>query len=201
MTHVAGLLLAAGAGRRLGRPKALLRLNNRPLACVLADVLAAGGCDSVIVVIGASADTVRAQVFTDLVAEGWKARRPRLVINPDWATGMGSSLATGLQALPAQPEAALVALVDQPGITAAAVKRVASLAGPKALVAASYHGRRGHPVLFGRNHWAGITASASGDIGARAYLKDHDVELVECADVASDDDIDTPEAAAAWGIE
>jgi nicotine blue oxidoreductase len=198
---VAGLVLAAGAGSRLGRPKALLRLDNRTLAAHAADVLAESGCEPVIVVIGASADKVRACVFSDLAAAGRSALRPKLVINPDWDSGMGSSLIAGLQVLPEEAEAVVVILVDQPGITTAAVERLVARARPDALAAASYHGRRGHPILFGRGHWAGICASASGDSGARAYLKEHEVELVECADVASDDDIDTPEAAAAWGIE
>ena len=63
---------------------------------------------------------------------------------------------------------------------------------------AGYDGRRGHPVLFGREHWAGIAASAIGDVGARAYLKTREVLVVGCGDVASDEDIDTAEDARRW---
>ncbi len=203
--RVAGLLLAAGAGTRLGRPKALLRLGNQTLAERMTEVLAEGGCDPVVVVLGAGAEEARARIIPDNAAtprvSATLSRITReILINADWATGMGSSLAAGLRALPEQ-DAVVVALVDQPGISPEAVRRLVELADPEALAAAAYHGRRGHPVLFGRNHWDGIMAMAKGDMGARAYLKERDVRLVECADVASDDDIDTPEAAHAWGIE
>ncbi|MEU8569782.1 nucleotidyltransferase family protein [Streptomyces pathocidini] len=186
---VAGLLLAAGAGRRLGgHPKALLDHDGRPLIEHAVRVLREGGCDPVHVVLGASADTVRERVrLTGCV----------LVDNPDWAQGMGSSLQRGLASLAATDSpAALVALVDQPGIGPEAVARVAAAyASPSTLAAASYDGRRGHPVLFGADHWSGVAASATGDQGARAYLQRHaaQLRLIDCSDIAAPDDIDTPE--------
>ncbi|MYW66715.1 NTP transferase domain-containing protein [Streptomyces sp. SID8379] len=184
---VAGLLLAAGGGRRLGgRPKALLSHRGRPLVEHAAGVLRAGGCDPLHVVLGAAAGDVRERAVLDGCV---------VVENPDWADGMGSSLRAGLDSLAAtDATAALVLLVDQPGIGEAAVARVrAAYRSPGSLVAAAYDGERGHPVLFGREHWAGIAASASGDRGARAYLKEHAgaVELVECGDIAEAYDIDT----------
>ena len=89
MSRTAGLVLAAGAGRRYGSPKALVRLGDRLLVERAADLLAAGGCDPVLVVLGAAADEVLAT-----------AALPETVLNPDWATGMGSSLRAGLAALP-----------------------------------------------------------------------------------------------------
>ncbi|MFI6876509.1 NTP transferase domain-containing protein [Streptomyces sp. NPDC050400] len=185
--EVAGLLLAAGGGRRLGgRPKALLSHRGRPLVEHAVRMLRAGGCDRVHVVLGAAAGDVRARAELDGCV---------LVENPEWADGMGSSLRAGLGSLAdSGAGAALVLLVDQPGIGAAAVGRVReAYRSPGSLVAAAYDGERGHPVLFGRDHWAGIAASASGDRGARAYLKEHaaEVELVECGDVADAYDIDT----------
>ncbi len=187
----AGLLLAAGAGRRLGgRPKALLPYRGGLLVEHAARVLREGGCDPVYVVLGAAADEVRAR------AAGLGGCE--LVENPDWASGMGSSLRAGLTALsrltPA-PEAVVVALVDQPGIGPEAVARLLSGGvGRSRLAAAGYGGRRGHPVLFGAAHWAGVIASAAGDHGARGYLTEHqdDLTLVECGDIASPADIDTP---------
>ncbi|WP_420036488.1 nucleotidyltransferase family protein [Streptomyces sp. cg28] len=184
---VAGLLLAAGGGRRLGgRPKALLTMDGRPLVEHAVRVLRAGGCGPLHVVLGAAADGVRERAALDGCV---------LVDNPGWADGMGSSLRAGLDSLAAtDAAAALVLLVDQPGIGAAAVTRVReAFRSPASLVAAAYDGERGHPVLFGRDHWAGIAASASGDRGARAYLKEHAaaVELVECGDIAEAYDIDT----------
>lgn len=66
---------------------------------------------------------------------------------------------------------------------------------PDTLAAASYGGRRGHPVLFGARHWAAVARSAYGDVGARAYLREREgrIALVECGDVADPADIDTPE--------
>ncbi|MEV5599658.1 NTP transferase domain-containing protein [Streptomyces sp. NPDC052496] len=185
---VAGLLLAAGGGRRLGgRPKALLDLHGRPLVENAARVLREGGCDPVHIVLGAAAGTVRerADLSTYETAE-----------NPRWALGMGSSLRVGLAALAGSGAGAvLVSLVDQPGIGAAAVARViAAYEGGADLVAAAYDGKRGHPVLFGAARWAAVAAGATGDRGARAYLAEHraDLTLVECADVAEPYDIDTP---------
>ncbi|MEU5953018.1 nucleotidyltransferase family protein [Streptomyces sp. NPDC047525] len=187
---IAGLLLAAGGGRRLGgRPKALLDHQGRPLVEHAVRVLREGGCTRVHVVLGADADVVRE-----------KASLPGCVLidNPQWAEGMGSSLRAGLASLredAAEADAALVSLVDQPGIGPAAVARVhAAYRSPATLAAAAYDGERGHPVLFGSDHWAGIAASAVGDRGARAYLKEHSAQiaLVECGDVAQAYDIDTP---------
>ncbi|MGW7530070.1 nucleotidyltransferase family protein [Streptomyces sp. NPDC054783] len=185
--EVAGLLLAAGGGRRLGgRPKALLEHRGRPLVEHAVGVLRAAGCARVHVVLGARAEDVRARA--DL-------RGCVLVDNPDWTEGMGSSLRAGLASLAGTGvRAALVSLVDQPGIGPAAVTRVlGAYEDEKSLVSAAYDGTRGHPVLFGAAHWADITAAATGDRGARAYLKDHaaQIRLVECADVAEPYDIDT----------
>ncbi|WP_261957369.1 NTP transferase domain-containing protein [Streptomyces nigrescens] len=186
---MAGLLLAAGGGRRLGgRPKALLDHRGRPLVEHAARVLRDGGCRPVHIVLGAAADAVRTRA--DLAAYG-------VSVNPDWAQGMGSSLRVGLAALAGEgADAVVVSLVDQPGIGAAAVARlIAAHAGGADLVAAAYDGRRGHPVLFGAGRWAGIAASAEGDRGARAYLQQHvnALTLVECGDIAEPYDIDTPE--------
>ncbi|MFF9602129.1 NTP transferase domain-containing protein [Streptomyces sp. NPDC014684] len=185
--QVAGLLLAAGGGRRLGgRPKALLEHRGRPLVEHAVEVLRAAGCRRIHVVLGAAADDVRARAdLSGCVTVG----------NPGWTEGMGSSLRAGLDSLAGTGvTAALVSLVDQPGIGPAAAARVlGAFEDENSLVSAAYEGVRGHPVLFGAAHWAGITASATGDRGARAYLREHAaaLRLVECADVAEPYDIDT----------
>ncbi|MFJ9728826.1 NTP transferase domain-containing protein [Streptomyces sp. NPDC101209] len=183
----AGLLLAAGGGRRLGgRPKALLEHRGRPLVEYAVGVLRAAGCARVHVVLGASADEVRrrAELGGCVVVE-----------NPAWEEGMGSSLRAGLDSLAGTgARAALVSLVDQPGIGVEAVRRVlAAYQDDGSLASAAYDGVRGHPVLLGAAHWAGIAESASGDRGARAYLRAHReaIRLVECGDVARPYDIDT----------
>lgn len=186
---VAGVLLAAGGGRRLGgRPKALLEHRGRPLVEHAARALRDGGCGPVHVVIGAAAPEVRARA--DLAG-------CTVSENPAWEEGMGSSLRAGLAALDGgEVDAALVLLVDQPGIGAEAVARVRSACrSRRALAAGSYDGERGHPVLFGADRWADIRAGAVGDQGARAYLRAHReaVVLVDCSDVARPFDIDTAE--------
>ena len=186
---VAGLLLAAGGGRRLGgRPKALLPHRGRPLVEHAVRALREGGCEVVHVVLGASAELVRERA----VLPGCV-----LVDNPDWAEGMGSSLRVGLGSLAAEAlpvDAALVSLVDQPGIGAPAMARVRSAYRSRdSLAAASYDGRRGHPVLLGADRWAAVAGDAVGDQGARDYLRAHRdaITLVDCSDVAEPYDIDT----------
>ncbi|WP_155375434.1 nucleotidyltransferase family protein [Catellatospora vulcania] len=181
---VGGLLLAAGAGRRYGMPKALAVVPGDGVLMVqhALRTLRDGECDPVVVVLGAGA-----------------ARAPALpgalvVINKEWRTGMGSSLRAGLAALPPQVDAVVVLLVDTPGITAEAVRRVGAGAKPDTLRVATYGGDGGHPVLLGRDHWAGAAELAVGDVGARPYLARHEVETVPCDDVSDGADLDVPRA-------
>ncbi len=187
------LLLAAGGGRRLGLgPKALLPYRGRPLLEHAVAVLRDGGCARVVVVLGAGADEVLARTGLDGC---------QVVRNPDWESGMGSSLRAGLAALPPDAPAALVALVDTPGVGPAAVARMLTAHQQGArLAAAAYGGRRAHPVLLGAEYWAEAARGAVGDAGARALLAAHadELTLVECGDVARPDDIDTPEAWSRW---
>ncbi|MHA6759130.1 nucleotidyltransferase family protein [Streptacidiphilus sp. PAMC 29251] len=190
---VVALLLAAGGGCRLGLgPKALLPYRGRPLVEHAVAVLRAGGCGRIVVVLGAGAEEV---------AAGAELGGCELVRNPDWESGMGSSLRVGLAALPGDASAALVALVDTPGVTSEAVARLLTAHQNGAgLAAAGYAGRRGHPVLIAAEHWPEAARGAVGDAGARALLAAHadELVLVECGDVARPDDIDTPEAWARW---
>ncbi|MEU3344809.1 nucleotidyltransferase family protein [Streptomyces sp. NPDC006700] len=185
--EIAGLVLAAGGGRRLGgQPKALLAHRGRPLVEHAVGTLRAAGCERVHVVLGARSAEVRRRAELPGCA---------LVDNPYWEQGMGSSLRAGLDSLAGTgARAALVLLVDQPGVSAEAVARVrAAYRDEGALVSATYDGVRGHPVLLGAAHWDGVAASATGDRGARAYLRAHEgaITLVECGDVARAYDIDT----------
>ena len=114
-----------------------------------------GGCDPVLVVLGA-----------------WVGEVPdvQIVINDDWATGMGSSLRAGLAALVDRTDvdSVLVTLVDLPGMTGEAISLLIDGANVDSLVAAQFEGKRANPVVIGRHHWAGVQASAVGDQGARA---------------------------------
>ncbi|WP_069169539.1 nucleotidyltransferase family protein [Streptomyces griseus] len=185
--QVAGLLLAAGGGRRLGgRPKALLEHHGRPLVEHAVEALRDGGCGPLHVVLGAAAADVLARADLRGCVVG---------VNPAWETGLGSSLRAGIGALAGSgADAALVLLVDQPGIGAEAVARVRSAYRSRTtLAAAAYAGERGHPVLIGADRWAEVAAGAVGDRGARAYLRARRdaLALVECSDVAEAFDVDT----------
>ena len=189
---VAGVLLAAGQGSRFGRPKALVELDGRTLAERGVTMLRAGGADPILVVTGA------AQV--DLSPD----HQARTVYNGEWRTGMGSSLRAGLRALAelevgreAGPEvgAAVVALADQPLVGAEAVGRlIAAYRAGAGVAVASYGGQPRNPVLLAREHWPEVIAMATGDQGARAFLRARPelVTLVECGDTGRPDDIDTP---------
>lgn len=171
----AGLVLAAGEGRRFGGPKAAYVLDGERLVDRAVHVLRDAGCEPVVVVLGAWVGRVD---DADII-----------VVNPDWATGMGSSLRVGLETLVGtEAERVVVTLVDLPGLTAEAVERLVGV--DAGLAQAAYDGERGHPVLLGRAHWDGVAATATGDRGARAYLAGHEVALVEVGDVASGDDLD-----------
>ncbi len=185
---VAGVLLAAGEGSRFGRPKALVELDGQTLAERGITLLRAGGTDPVLIVTGA------AQV--DLRPE----HQARTVYNGEWRTGMGSSLRAALRALTEleagqEIGAVVVALADQPLVGAEAVGRLiaAYQAGADVAVAA-YGGKPRNPVLLAREHWPEVIATATGDQGARAFLRARPelVTLVECGDTGRPDDIDTP---------
>jgi nicotine blue oxidoreductase len=188
---VAGLVLAAGGGRRYGGPKALVRHEGSLLVERAVRTVRDAGCAPIVVVLGAAAAEVRASAqLGDAI----------LVENEAWKSGMGSSLRVGLEALGrTDAEAALVLLVDTPGVTAEAVKRVTAGSAQNSLATATYNGRRGHPVLLGRDHWAGVAILATGDVGARAYLSARleKLHLVPCEDISDDTDMDVPEPSSA----
>lgn len=177
---VAGLLLAAGQGRRFGGAKAIVEFEGERLVDRGVTTLRTGGCAPVLVVTGAVAVEVPGAVA---------------VHNPYWRAGMGSSLRAGLSAVPPGCAAVVVALVDQPRVSAAAVERlIAAHRGGAGVAVAAYGGRPRNPALIGRGHFDAVTSRAVGDVGARPFLRAHPelVTLVPCADVAGPEDIDTP---------
>ena len=165
---VTGVVLAAGAGTRAGGPKAL-RPGWLDSACA---ALLDGGCDRVVVVLGAAPSAV-------LPSD------PRVssVIAADWEKGMSHSLRAGLDA--ATGDAAAISLVDLPGLPPEVVRRVLAADGP--LRQAVYGGRPGHPVYIERAHWG---LPLSGDRGARNYLAAQGAALVECGDLWHGNDVD-----------
>lgn len=179
-----GLVLAAGAGRRMGRPKALVRgADAVPWVERAVRVLRDGGCREVAVVLGAAAKEARALVPDDT----------GVVVAHRWDEGMSASLRAGLQSLEdSTATAVLIHLVDLPDVGPDVVRRLATTGiSTRALARATYSSRPGHPVLVGRDHWDGIMASAGGDAGARDYLRSRGVVEVECGDLAGGRDVDT----------
>ena len=172
MADITGIVLAAGAGTRAGGPKALLRMpDGTPWLELSTTALLEGGCSRVIVVLGAQARLARPLVPID--------DRVTTVVAMEWERGMSESLRIGLAA--ADGDAALITLVDLPELPVAVVQRV--IAGSGVLRQATYGRRPGHPVYIAADHWVPVAATLSGDHGARAYLVQHGVEEIGCADL------------------
>ena len=212
-TRVAGILLAAGEGSRFGQPKALVELDGQTLAERGIHMLLAGGADPVLVVTGAAQIELAPMTPKDPKAPKdpqAPGHEIHTVYNGEWRTGMGSSLRAALRALsqagkpdaaersaavlPPDVAAVVVALADQPLVGAEAVARLiaAHRAGASVAVAA-YQGQPRNPVLLAREHWPEVIATATGDQGARAFLRARPdlVTLIECGDTGRPDDIDT----------
>jgi nicotine blue oxidoreductase len=209
-------LLAAGEGSRFGQPKALVELDGQTLAERGIQMLLAGGAAPVLVVTGAAQIELDPKTPKDPKPpkDPKGAQTPgheiHTVYNGEWRTGMGSSLRAALRALSqaGEPDAAersaavlppdvaavVVALADQPLVGAEAVARLiaAHRAGASVAVAA-YQGQPRNPVLLAREHWPEVIATATGDQGARAFLRARPdlVTLIECGDTGRPDDIDT----------
>jgi CTP:molybdopterin cytidylyltransferase MocA len=186
-TGLAGIVLAAGGGVRAGGPKGLRSAaDGTPWVVTACSVLRDAGCSRLLVVTGAWAAAV-----TKLVPDDASAVECR-----DWSIGLSASLRTGLAAAAADATviAALVTLVDLPGMPAAVAARVVA-AGPvdaATLRRAVVEGRPTHPVLIGREHWDAVAASATGDHGAGAYLREHGAVEVDVGDLWDGADVDGP---------
>ncbi|MET3768967.1 CTP:molybdopterin cytidylyltransferase MocA [Marisediminicola sp. UYEF4] len=180
----AGLVLAAGAGTRMGQPKALV-VDDRGGWLERATVLLLdAGCAPVIVVLGAAADEARALLPAD--------PRVSVVVAEHWERGLSASLAAGLRAAERTDAASTaVTLVDLPTLGLAAVERMLR-PEPRVdtLRQARWDGRPGHPVVIGRTHWAALLAELSGDSGARSYLQRHGADMVDCSDLGDGMDVD-----------
>lgn len=181
---VEGLVLAAGAGRRFGAVKQLAPLAGRPLLeHALRAMTSSPQLDGVVVTLGAHAEQIAAAI--DL-------NGARIAPVADWEEGIAASLRAGIAALRPDTEAVVIALGDQPGVTATMVARVveAARASGCAAARATHGGQPGHPVLLRRELFAQASA-LRGDVGAAALLVDVEVVTVECG-AAAVLDVDTP---------
>ena len=183
---VGAVVLGAGRASRMGGPHKLLEIwRGEPIIAHVVGAIAAAGLPPPIVVLGHQGDAVQAAL----------AGRPaRFVAAPDWADGMGRSLAAGIAAVPADWDAALVFLADMPRIEPALIAALARTPGQVVLPA--WEGRRGHPVRWPRAAFARLIGLA-GDVGGRAVMDDFTVTSVPALSDSVLDDIDTPAALAA----
>jgi nicotine blue oxidoreductase len=191
--NIAGLVLAAGGGSRLGRPKADLVVGGRRLVDLSVESCIQAGLSPVVVVLGATWVTPMplADQPDDGTAQIW------LVENTEWATGMASSVKAGLAVLLADLsiDAVVITLVDTPSVRGDHLRRIGSaLGGGAAAAVATYEGQARTPVGLSRGVWVDVAASVTGDQGAREWLRSHSelITPVECADLGSWTDIDTP---------
>ncbi|MGH3184494.1 MAG: nucleotidyltransferase family protein [Streptosporangiaceae bacterium] len=187
-------MLAAGEGSRFGQPKALIELDGQTLAERGVDMLLAGGADPILVVTGAAQVELDPETPETPKAPGHQIR---IVYNSEWRTGMGSSLRTALESaavLHPDVAAVVVALADQPLVGPPAVARlIAAYRAGASVAVAAYQGKPRNPVLLACEHWPEVIATATGDQGARAFLRARPdlVTLIECGDTGCPDDIDT----------
>jgi CTP:molybdopterin cytidylyltransferase MocA len=180
------ILLAAGEGRRMGGPKALLRLGNETFASLLCRRFEEAGAGAAIVVLGAQAERVRAEAGLPSAA--------RVVVNDRWAEGMLSSLLCGLDAAERKGvDAVLVHPVDSPFVEQATIAAVVLALRQGAAIAVPGHGgRRGHPAGFASEAFEWLRA-ADPARGARSVLQEH-AHAVVCVPAGPDclRDVDTP---------
>ena len=185
----AGLVLAAGSSRRMGSPKQLLPMaDGKALLEVVVGHANQSNLDEVVVVLGASADEIRARV--DL-------GRASVLVNPAHASGMASSLRAGLASLGDEVDRVVVILGDQPDVDASRLNDLLELQQISGLPAAalSFGGLLHPPVVLERALWREVMA-LQGDVGCRAVIRANP-ELVAKLPVAGDlthpVDVDTPE--------
>ncbi len=187
VSPVAGIILAAGQGSRMGGDKVLLPWRGQPLIRHIVDVALASCLETIYVIVGHQADAV---------ADALDGMPVRIIQNHAYAQGQSTSLTAGVAVLPTQTAAALVMLTDQPLLTATVINQlIATFHQTGAPIVAACSGtRRGNPVLFTRTLFPELLA-INGDLGARNVIAAHHEEL-RCVEVASHvlADIDTPEA-------
>jgi CTP:molybdopterin cytidylyltransferase MocA len=179
--RIAGAVLAAGSGERMGGPKAEIVVGGVRLVDRAVGVLRAAGCDPVIAVVRAGTEVGAATV----------------IVNPDPARGLRSSLELAVSAA-GEAEALAVLLVDAPGVGADAIGATARAWTPGRIAVARYGARRGHPTVMAADLWRAALSLAGPDEGARALLAQRP-DLVDDVPVEGDpSDLDTPDDLARW---
>jgi len=188
----AAVIIAAGGSSRMGEPKQLLKLDGKPMVVRAADAALGSSAFPVAVVMGAEEKAIRASLGN---------RNVLAVTNPEWASGMASSIRAGLAAvLKADPgiDAVLVAPCDQPALSSVVIEALVALQRHQGGIAAvRFCGRNGAPAVFGRDYFADL-ARLSGDEGARVLLNGGNARVSSLEMAAFAIDLDTPEDLARW---
>lgn len=192
---VGAVIIAAGSSSRMGAPKQLLEVDGEALLLRTYRAVAASGADPVVVVLGAGAEALRSRV---------QLSNALVVVNPDWSTGMASSISAGLRALERLDpgiEAVLLTPCDLPGITGRAIAQlIGAHRSPAQIVASRYDGRLGAPAVFGRGHFPALLA-LKGDSGARSLLNSGSAPVIAVEAPELGFDLDTPADVARWESE
>jgi molybdenum cofactor cytidylyltransferase len=195
-SQIAAVILAAGASTRMGTPKQLLEWRGRSLLRSITETAIAADCDPIIVVLGASSDSAKRRLRQRIQAEIIDLP-VQIVNNPQWQTGMGSSIRVGIQALldlnPAV-EAAILLLCDQPFVSSQTVWQLRSVYDDthQSIVAARYQDTIGVPALFDRQLFPELLA-LDRLAGAKIVIKNH-LNAVATIDFPQGSiDLDTPQ--------
>ena len=172
--QIGGVILAAGGSSRMGQLKQLMLIAGQPMVRRVAGAVCAAGLGQVVVVVGAQAEAVT-DILTGLPVE--------IVVNPDWAKGMSTSLRLGVRTLRPEIQAAFIILADQPALTEQLMRALVDRyrATRALIVAPFFQGQRGNPVLFDRALFSELL-TVEGDRGARGLVSRHE-EKMECVDV------------------
>jgi len=184
---VTGVILAAGQGRRMGEPKQLLPLGEKPMVWHVATAACLAGLDAVIVITGAYATAVK-QVLQDLPLQ--------IIYNEDWAQGQSTSVKRAVESITAKDQAVVFLLADQPLVDSSLINEIikaygetnASIIIPRAL------NQPGNPVLFDLVVWRSALLHLSGDEGARQIIRRNKeaIHYIELLDGQVFFDVDTP---------
>jgi molybdenum cofactor cytidylyltransferase len=188
--NIAAVVLAAGRSTRMGGPNKLLaEIGGRPLVRIAVEQALASRAKPVIVVTGHERERVEAAL---------KGLPVQFVHNPDFAVGLGGSVRTGIAAVPAAADGAIVCLGDMPQVDAALIDRLITAFAPEQgalAVMPTIDGQRGNPVLWSRRFFPDLMA-IEGDVGARNLINRYGEAVVEVPVTGKGAlvDVDTPEA-------